>query len=68
MIILCDTQVHYDNREFLENITDSSGFRLFYTDDLRTHDAAVLTLGRPLESLKIPPGESSFLLSNECPG
>ncbi|CEL93840.1 unnamed protein product [Vitrella brassicaformis CCMP3155] len=61
-------EVHYDNREFLENITDSSGFRLFYTDDLRTHDAAVLTLGRPLESLKIPPGESSFLLSNECPG
>jgi len=37
-------EVHYDNPG-KEQIIDQSGFRLYYTDQLRAHDAVILTLG-----------------------
>ena len=39
--------VHYDNPRGIPNKFDSSGIQIYYTDKLREHDAAVLSLGDP---------------------
>ena len=32
-------QIHYDNPDHLANVWDSSGFRVYYTPNLREYDA-----------------------------
>lgn len=43
-------QVHYDNRALISGMVDTSGIRVYYTDQLRTHDATALTIGDPVVS------------------
>ncbi|XP_046572551.1 MOXD1 homolog 1-like, partial [Haliotis rubra] len=50
-------QVHWNNPEKKSDYFDQSGMRIYYTPNLRTYDAGILTTGQ--ESLLIPPGESS---------
>ena len=51
-------QVHYDNPDNLDDLFDSSGFRVYYTPNLREFDAGILQLGTT--DIQIPPGESAF--------
>ncbi|PNH09876.1 DBH-like monooxygenase protein 2 [Tetrabaena socialis] len=60
-------QVHYTNVEGLEGQTDSSGFRVYYSDVLKQYDMGVLTLGT--ESIAVPAGAESWSTKpNKCPG
>ncbi|KAJ3317999.1 hypothetical protein HDU76_000986 [Blyttiomyces sp. JEL0837] len=60
-------QVHYSNPDLVENVTDVSGMRMYYTKQLRPSDVGVLTVG----SVDIDiPGDSSeytILEPNVCP-
>ena len=56
-------EVHYDNPG-KEQIIDQSGFRLYYTDQLRANDAVILTLGHL--NINIPAGAKSHEHVNEC--
>eukprot|EP01119_Soliformovum_irregulare_P003401 TRINITY_DN138_c0_g2_i1.p1 TRINITY_DN138_c0_g2~~TRINITY_DN138_c0_g2_i1.p1 ORF type:complete len:562 (-),score=111.01 TRINITY_DN138_c0_g2_i1:56-1741(-) len=38
-------EVHYDNPDQVSGLIDSSGVRIYYTKNLRQHDASVLTVG-----------------------
>eukprot|EP00802_Teleaulax_amphioxeia_P010269 Tamp_10295.p1 GENE.Tamp_10295~~Tamp_10295.p1 ORF type:complete len:498 (+),score=84.99 Tamp_10295:504-1997(+) len=40
-------QIHYDNVDGDEGKVDTSGFRMYYTQTLRQHDAGVLQIGDP---------------------
>lgn len=58
-------EIHYDNPDKVQ-ITDNSGFRLFYTDKLRDNDAVIMTLGHL--SINIPAGATSHEHVNTCGG
>eukprot|EP00735_Rhodelphis_limneticus_P013920 TRINITY_DN7885_c0_g1::TRINITY_DN7885_c0_g1_i1::g.23751::m.23751 TRINITY_DN7885_c0_g1::TRINITY_DN7885_c0_g1_i1::g.23751 ORF type:complete len:1216 (-),score=353.74,sp/Q9CXI3/MOXD1_MOUSE/32.74/9e-78,sp/Q9CXI3/MOXD1_MOUSE/33.91/3e-41,sp/Q9CXI3/MOXD1_MOUSE/32.85/2e-12,Cu2_monoox_C/PF03712.10/4e-28,Cu2_monoox_C/PF03712.10/4.2e-34,DOMON/PF03351.12/3.4e-28,DOMON/PF03351.12/1.3e-27,Cu2_monooxygen/PF01082.15/2.3e-26,Cu2_monooxygen/PF01082.15/7.2e-27,SapA/PF02199.10/3.3,SapA/PF02199.10/37 TRINITY_DN7885_ len=61
-------EVHYNNHEEDETHTDAgSGFRLWYTDNLREHDGGIIAVGNDMTSLSIPAGEEDFELPNVCP-
>lgn len=58
-------QVHYDNIDNDANVVDTSGFRIYHSEQLRQHDAAILEIGDPNveasdRSQKIPPGHSKI--------
>jgi hypothetical protein len=55
--------VHYDNPDKVQ-IRDSSGFKLYYTDELRANDAMIMTLGHL--NINIPPGATSHQHTNDC--
>jgi hypothetical protein len=57
-------QIHYENKEHIPNILDSSGFRIHYTKNLRPNDADILMLGR-VKGIQIPPNKSSFDFTSE---
>ncbi|KAK8384812.1 hypothetical protein O3P69_014395 [Scylla paramamosain] len=51
-------EIHYDNPDLMPGVVDSSGVRLLYTEQLREHDAGVLTLGHTVSpTMIIPPGQ-----------
>jgi len=41
-------EVHYDNPELRDDFVDNSGYRLWYTPTLRTHDAGSVAIGMPV--------------------
>lgn len=47
-------QVHYNNMELRGGVSDSSGFQISVTPNLRPHDMGVVTVGQ--RNLTIPPG------------
>lgn len=51
-------QIHYDNPDNLDNLWDNSGFRLYYTPNLRQFNAGILEVG--VSYIEIPPGEAAF--------
>lgn len=60
-------KIHYDNPELVEDIVDSSGYRLYVTDQLRKYDASILEVGSvPDYRLFIPPGLSNLVMSGHC--
>ena len=62
-------QTHYNNVNGDEGVIDSSGIRIYYTDDMRPMDMGVLALGDPsvnLEGISIFEGKSTIAF--ECPG
>ena len=62
-------EVHYFNVDGDEGVIDSSGVRVYYTDEFRPMDMGVLSLGDPgvlLIGEPIPEGKSSIAF--ECPG
>jgi len=61
-------QIHYDNPDNLDNIWDTSGFRLYYTPNLRKYDAGILQIGSM--NIAIPPGEEAYTVGTQeegCP-
>ena len=66
-------QVHYDNVDDDANKLDTSGFRLYYTEQLRQHDAAVLEIGDPnvraqlkKASTALAPGSSKITFTHDA--
>ena len=59
-------QIHYDNPDLLDNVWDNSGFRLYYTPNLRQYDAGILEVGT--FDIVIPPGESAYKVGDVYEG
>lgn len=62
-------QTHYNNVNGDGGMVDSSGMRIYYTDNMRPMDMGVLALGDPgvaLRGTSISEGKSSIAF--ECPG
>jgi len=59
-------QIHYDNPDHLANVWDSSGFRVYYTPNLREYDAGILEIGTM--NITIPAGEEAYTVGNVYEG
>lgn len=60
-------EIHYDNPENKQGITDSSGLRFYHTKQLRKYDAGVMTVGAMiLEFMMIPPRQKSWETTGIC--
>ncbi|XP_043075757.1 DBH-like monooxygenase protein 2 homolog [Puntigrus tetrazona] len=60
-------EVHYNNHNKLTGRVDSSGLRLYYTSELRQHDAGILITGLAVApGYAIPPKAKSFLTYGLC--
>ncbi|XP_041832716.1 DBH-like monooxygenase protein 2 homolog [Melanotaenia boesemani] len=62
-------EIHYNNPLKKEDITDNSGLRLYYTDQLRQHDVGILTTGMlPFREwmYNIPPKTPQFHTYSTC--
>ncbi|CAN0200834.1 unnamed protein product [Ectocarpus sp. 12 AP-2014] len=62
-------QTHYNNPDGVSGETDSSGVRVYYTEELRPIQMGLMKLGDPFVALfdePLPEGKSSF--SFGCPG
>lgn len=60
-------ETHYTNPLLDNFITDSSGLRLSYTNQLRTHDAGILSVGiDPNWRHIIPPGQREVVSEGHC--
>ncbi|CAM9386585.1 unnamed protein product [Ectocarpus sp. 12 AP-2014] len=62
-------ETHYNNLDGDAGEVDSSGVRVYYTEDIREMDMGVITLGDPnvdLIGTKLPEGKSSVEFN--CPG
>lgn len=51
-------QIHYENPTKLQNVVDTSGFKLWYTKELRKNDMGILFTGTT--NLKIPGNTDSI--------
>eukprot|EP00752_Nemacystus_decipiens_P002626 g2458.t1 len=63
-----NVQTHYNNPNGDEGLVDSSGVRVYYTEELRQSDMGVMQLGDPfifLEGFPLPDGKLS--VSFDCP-
>ncbi|XP_035207693.1 DBH-like monooxygenase protein 1 [Stegodyphus dumicola] len=57
-------EIHYDNPFHKKGIVDQSGFRIYYTPDLREYDAGSLMIGSTISArMLIPPGRSQFVVA-----
>ncbi|XP_049950240.1 MOXD1 homolog 1-like isoform X1 [Schistocerca serialis cubense] len=61
-------EVHYDNPSFHTG-RDSSGVRVFHTDQLRHYDGGILVSGITITPLHvIPPGQPAYRTAGYCSG
>lgn len=60
-------QMHYNNIKGATTVVDNSGFRVWYTPQLRANDMGVLTIGQNAQFLKLAPGMQSVTVSGNCP-
>lgn len=61
-------EIHYDNPGLVAGLVDNSGFRIYYTEQLRKYDAGTLTIGDALVKFpNIPPGSPSNPYEASCP-
>ena len=49
-------QIHYDNPSMIEGFVDSSGVRMYITDQIRQYDAGLMWFGVDLKDISIPKG------------
>lgn len=64
-------EIHYENPKKLKGIHDSSGIRVHYTSELRTHTAAIMEVGDPrVKLVNNPIGEGlqdhKFMCNETC--
>ncbi|CAG2219261.1 unnamed protein product [Mytilus edulis] len=57
-------QIHWNNRNRIPNMTDSSGLELFYTPNLRQYEAGMFAVGQ--EYLNIPPRVPNISFRSRC--
>jgi len=64
-VVLLET--HYDNPD-AETFVDSSGLKIWYTDQLRQHDAGYFQIGHQVSDMHlIPPLTDSYKTPADCP-
>ncbi|XP_069977634.1 DBH-like monooxygenase protein 1 [Penaeus vannamei] len=61
-------EMHYDNPNYKQGIVDSSGLRVFLTENLREFDAGVLILGHMVSPSHIIPPGSEWKTIGHCDG
>ena len=62
-------ELHYNNPNLDAGIIDDSGLIWYITDNLRTYDAGVFTLGHQIgDGIMVPPQTESYLIPAYCPG
>ena len=60
-------EIHYDNEKQRDDIIDSSGIRIYYTNQLRKYDAGIMEIGLEYNSKNsIPPKNEAFNLNGYC--
>lgn len=60
-------EIHYDNPDLKQNVRDSSGLRLFYTEDLRKFDADTASMGLVTDyRMIIPNAFPNFTVAGHC--
>lgn len=59
-------QIHWNNANLTQGTSDSSGFRIYYTRNLRKYDVANLQIGQ--NDLEIPPGQGHYAQAGGCSG
>lgn len=64
-------EIHYDNPAYDNNVMDESGFRIYYTPELREYDAGTFMIGSAVSPrVFIPPLQKEFTVvghtSYEC--
>lgn len=57
-------QIHWNNPKNKPNLTDSSGMRIYYTENLRPNRGDIMMVGQ--HSLTIPPGQDNVTFSGSC--
>ncbi|XP_067661768.1 tyramine beta-hydroxylase-like [Haliotis asinina] len=58
-------EYHWNNPQKLSGLMDESGFRIYYTPNLRPYDAGVFWTGEL--NIVIPPGRSKTVVESMCP-
>ncbi|XP_066533801.1 DBH-like monooxygenase protein 2 homolog [Hoplias malabaricus] len=67
MNVLYRLEMHYNNQNQASGRVDNSGLRIFYTAQLRQHDAAVLMTGLAvIPGYAMPPNAKDFLTYGLC--
>lgn len=62
-------ETHYDNPDHKDDFVDSSGLRLWYTNETRMYDASTLYAGWDVTyQMVIPPKQSKWETVGYCPG
>ena len=60
-------ETHYDNPDMHQDLVDTSGIRIFYTDQLREHDTGMILIGTEVNFLHmIPPLQPNFQTLGRC--
>lgn len=60
-------EIHYNNPQQLEGVTFETGAVVYYTPQLREHDAGLMVVGHHTSiSLTVPPASSSFKTAGHC--
>eukprot|EP00485_Elphidium_margaritaceum_P023517 CAMPEP_0202712258 /NCGR_PEP_ID=MMETSP1385-20130828/36148_1 /ASSEMBLY_ACC=CAM_ASM_000861 /TAXON_ID=933848 /ORGANISM="Elphidium margaritaceum" /LENGTH=656 /DNA_ID=CAMNT_0049372229 /DNA_START=22 /DNA_END=1992 /DNA_ORIENTATION=+ len=57
-------EIHYDNPDELEGIVDSSGLRIYWTEDLREYDAGIFAVGADYPATFIPGDMDAAVLNS----
>ncbi|EDV25400.1 uncharacterized protein TRIADDRAFT_55459 [Trichoplax adhaerens] len=62
-------EMHYDNPEGKSNIVDSSGYKIYYTKQLRPNDIGVLIMGHLVSPfLIVPNNQMQWNITGYCSG
>ena len=60
-------EIHYDNPSVKPGVVDSSGVRLYYTEQLRSSEAGLLNVGHDIAVTQmVPPGQTDFVVNGLC--
>lgn len=60
-------EIHYDNTFLHSGVIDRSGFRIFYSPNLRRYDAMTLMVGASVDPcVVIPPGRRNFVVAGHA--
>ncbi|XP_042880997.1 uncharacterized protein LOC122258825 [Penaeus japonicus] len=59
-------EMHYDNPNLQADVVDASGVKIFYTENLREHEAGSLVIGHGIFNHIIPPKTSNWLSVGHC--
>lgn len=60
-------EIHYDNSEYTSDVIDQSGFRIFFTPNLRRYDAMTLMVGASVDPcIVIPPKRRKFTIAGHA--
>ncbi|GIX73703.1 hypothetical protein CDAR_397851 [Caerostris darwini] len=60
-------EVHYDNNEYHSGFVDQSGFKVFFSPNLRRYDAMTLMIGASVDPcIVVPPGRRKFTIAGHA--